>query len=219
MEWTRQVDGYCERLDPGFWAEPINAITNAAFLIAAFVVASRLRGSNLQIAWAMTSLLAAIGIGSFLFHTFATAWAGAADVIPIVLFVLLYLFAASRDFLGLSPTLSAIAVLAFLPISAAVIPLMSQLPLYGVSAAYLPVPLVILLYAILLRRTRRLAWGLMFGAGLLMLSLTFRSLDMPICAHAPLGTHFAWHILNGVMLGWMIELYRRHMLARAAEQR
>jgi aspartyl-tRNA(Asn)/glutamyl-tRNA(Gln) amidotransferase subunit C len=29
----------------------------------------------------------------------------------------------------------------------------------------------------------------------------------------PLGTHFLWHILNGIMLGWMIEVYRRHMLA------
>jgi hypothetical protein len=29
----------------------------------------------------------------------------------------------------------------------------------------------------------------------------------------PLGTHFGWHLLNAVMLGWMIEVYRRHMLA------
>jgi hypothetical protein len=28
-----------------------------------------------------------------------------------------------------------------------------------------------------------------------------------------MGTHFLWHILNGLMLGWMIEVYRRHMLA------
>jgi hypothetical protein len=34
-----------------------------------------------------------------------------------------------------------------------------------------------------------------------------------------LGTHFLWHILNGVMLGWMIHVYIRHMLARAAVRR
>jgi hypothetical protein len=25
------------------------------------------------------------------------------------------------------------------------------------------------------------------------------------------GTHFWWHILNGIMLGWMIEVYRRYV--------
>ena len=32
--WTRQIDIYCERLGPGFWAEPVNALSNGAFLVA-----------------------------------------------------------------------------------------------------------------------------------------------------------------------------------------
>ncbi len=51
------------------------------------------------------------------------------------------------------------------------------------------------------------------GAGVLVVSLTFRTLDDPLCDAIPMGTHFLWHILNGLMLGWMIEVYRRHMLA------
>ncbi|MEL7276734.1 MAG: hypothetical protein AAGK98_09685 [Pseudomonadota bacterium] len=73
-----QVDSYCERTDFTFWSEPLNAITNAAFLIAALVVFLILRregrmdpGLGLSLA-----ILTAIGIGSFLFHTFATGWAG-----------------------------------------------------------------------------------------------------------------------------------------------
>ena len=38
MEWFEAVDGYCERVDAAFWSEPINAVTNAAFLIAAIWV-------------------------------------------------------------------------------------------------------------------------------------------------------------------------------------
>jgi hypothetical protein len=34
-----------------------------------------------------------------------------------------------------------------------------------------------------------------------------------------LGTHFLWHILNALMLGWMIEVYRRHRLAAAGAHR
>ena len=53
------------------------------------------------------------------------------------------------------------------------------------------------------------------AGALLILSLTFRSLDAPLCARWPIGTHFVWHILNGILLGWLIETYRRHMLAGA----
>ena len=38
MEWFEAVDGYCERVDAAFWSEPINVVTNAAFLIAALWV-------------------------------------------------------------------------------------------------------------------------------------------------------------------------------------
>lgn len=36
MEWFTEIDLYCERIYPGFWAEPLNAITNIAFIIASF---------------------------------------------------------------------------------------------------------------------------------------------------------------------------------------
>ena len=35
MDWFRAVNGYCERTDASYWSEPLNALTNAAFLIAA----------------------------------------------------------------------------------------------------------------------------------------------------------------------------------------
>ena len=37
MERT-YIDIYCERIEPGLWAEPLNAITNLAFIIAAFLL-------------------------------------------------------------------------------------------------------------------------------------------------------------------------------------
>jgi hypothetical protein len=35
MDWNAFVDNYCERTGAGFWAEPLNAISNASFLVAA----------------------------------------------------------------------------------------------------------------------------------------------------------------------------------------
>ena len=34
----QQIDGYCERVDPSYWAEPVNAVTNLAFVLAALIV-------------------------------------------------------------------------------------------------------------------------------------------------------------------------------------
>ncbi|KRS14749.1 membrane protein [Roseovarius atlanticus] len=213
MDWTRAIDAYCERTDPGFWAEPVNAVTNATFVIAALVMAWRLRGTELALARPLVALLALIGIGSLLFHTYAQPWAAMLDVLPIMVFALTYLFAATRYYLGLSVLASAATIPAFLAATALAMPLLSQLPLYGPSASYLTLPLVILLYAWILRADAALSRGLALGAGLLLVSLTFRSLDGPLCDGLALGTHFGWHLLNALMLGWMIELYRRHALA------
>lgn len=217
MDFTAQVDGYCERLDPGFWAEPINAVTNGGFLIVALIMWHRSAG--LPVARLLAANLFIIGIGSFLFHKFAQTWAGIADVLPILSFVLIYLFAATRDFLGQSPLRSGLAVALFFPYAAATVPLFAMIPVLGDSAGYGPVPLLIAIYAFALRNVhpataRRLA----IGAALITLSILIRSVDEPLCAQLPMGTHFLWHLLNAVALGWMIETYRRHMLAPSPKQ-
>ena len=38
------IDAYCERTDPGYWAEPVNALTNLAFLLAALIAWRRSAG-------------------------------------------------------------------------------------------------------------------------------------------------------------------------------
>ncbi len=71
------IDNYCERLGPGLWAEPLNALSNLSFLIAAFVAWRLLqRGAAVDGSHKILVLLiATIGIGSGLFHTYATVWA------------------------------------------------------------------------------------------------------------------------------------------------
>lgn len=217
MTWTTPIDGYCERLDAGYWAEPLNAVTNAAFLVAAFVMWSRVRGQGWPLANVLVVILACIGAGSYLFHTHATAWAAMADVLPIALFVLVYIYAANRAYWGLGAWRSLAGVALFFPYVAVTLPLFNLIPGLGSSASYAPVALLILLYAIALwRRHPATARGLAAGAAILSLSITFRALDEPLCDRLPMGTHFMWHVLNGVMLGWMIEVYRRHRLAARA---
>ncbi|NBC47444.1 MAG: hypothetical protein GVY22_05525 [Gammaproteobacteria bacterium] len=104
------LDTYCERAGAaGLLAEPINLITNAAFVIAAVFAAPRLAAApqfGLRNSWdlgLLNLLLGAIGIGSALWHSFATGWAVLADVIPITLFINLYLISFGWRVLRLRP--------------------------------------------------------------------------------------------------------------------
>ena len=211
MGWLDPVDAYCERTGPDYWSEPVNALTNLAFILAALIMAGRLRGPGMAMGRVLAGVLFVIGLGSWLFHTHANRLTGLLDVLPILVFILLYVFAATRDFLSARPWVAALVTAGFLPYAALTVPLFSMVPGLGSSAGYAPVPLLILLYALLLRhRLPRVARGLAVGAGVLILSLTFRTLDQASCAILPMGTHFLWHILNAVMLAWMIEVWRRH---------
>ncbi len=217
MNWTEQFDGYCERVDLTYWSEPFNAVTNAAFILAALIMVYRLRGSGLTGGYVLTAILFAIGIGSFLFHTHATAWAALADVAPIGIFILAYLFLVNRDVMGWPRWAAVLGTAAFVPYAAAMVPIFNAVPFMQISNFYWTVPLLLLIYAPFVRRVRpATARGMLIGAAILSVSITLRSLDEILCDAFPIGTHIFWHILNGLMLGWMIEVYRRHMLAERA---
>jgi hypothetical protein len=218
MNLTDRIDGYCERLDFSFWAEPVNALTNLAFLVAALIMWRRSAG--VPMARALAGVLFAIGIGSFLFHTLATVWAALADTLPILAFILLYLFAVHRDVLSWPGWAAGLATAGFPPYAAGVTVVLRDVPFLGVSSFYWTVPILLVIYGAILRhRFPALARGFAVGAAILTLSITARSLDTALCAAFPVGTHLFWHLLNAVMLGWMIEIYRRHVLEGGAAGR
>ena len=112
-----KIFNYCERgQDPGFWAEPLNAVTNTAFLIAAvvcLVIALRSQRADGPVLW-LICVTAAIGVGSFLFHTFAEPWAALADVLPIAIFILSFFVLSMRCFAGLSWTASFLLLIGYI---------------------------------------------------------------------------------------------------------
>ena len=103
MDWTAAIDLYCERTSASFWAEPANAWSNLAFPAAALwaTAAARRKGGATRAYWALVVLAALIGVGSFLFHTFANVWSEYADTIPIWIFVAAAVFVAANRAAGL----------------------------------------------------------------------------------------------------------------------
>ena len=214
MNWFETIDGYCERIDASFWSEPLNAVTNAVFLMAAIWVLRREELNNT--ARALAFLLGMIGIASFLFHSVATAWAGALDVLFILLFTLLYIFVATEDFLGLPRRSALVVTLGYFPFSVVVDWLTLPLSVLGSTRIYIPILILITLYSLILyKKFPYLSRGLAMGALLLTISMFARSVDLPLCETIPTGTHFLWHVINAIMLAWMIEVYRRHIISRS----
>jgi hypothetical protein len=215
MDWTAPINIYCERLGPGLLAEPVNAITNVAFFIAAGLA---LRYARLQgrLDGAMTLLIGltfTVGVGSTLFHTFAQRWALWADVIPILLFIVSYIGIAIWRFFGARPGESVVLAASFLFFASGLRAAATGTlpPVFAPAIGYLPA-LVALLAAGALLALRSHAAGkwLLATSAVFTTSLTMRSLDMHVCEHFPVGTHFLWHILNGVVLGMLLLTFLRH---------
>lgn len=195
MDWTAYVDSYCERLAPGVFGEPLNAVSNLGFLVAAIAIWRQARGA------AGPRLLAAglglIFLASTAFHTLATRWAGAADSAAIALFVLAYAVVFARVFLHVPWRWAWLAVAAF---AALAVPVAAGAGALGLPGASYAAPLVALfILAVLLARGG--PWPVfVIAGGLFGLSLTFRSVDHTVCGSFPPGTHFLWHLLNAVVL-------------------
>jgi hypothetical protein len=197
---------YCERIDPGFWAEPINALSNLAFVIAAATAWAAYRRTvplSTTGHWdivVLIGLAALIGAGSFLWHTVAESWAELADVIPIWLFVNLFLASFLLRIAGLGLGVAALLWLGFQLLDYGT---RATLPaeLYNGSVVYFPTLAALIGAAAYTATTRRPAAAyLSAGAVLLSVSLVFRSIDAAMCDALPVGTHFLWHLFNGVVL-------------------
>ena len=207
MDWTRHVDSYCERVSSAFWAEPVNALSNLSFLVAAYLVWRMLSRSGHRPAASLVALvvvLATVGAGSFLFHTYATSWAELADVTPIRLFMLLYLACYLHWFWQLRWWLAWLAAVGFIGFSVLVAPVAATLLPNG-SGEYLPAFVVLVGAALGLLFSgdpdRRAYWPhLALATGIFTVSLAFRTVDNAVCPGFPLGTHFLWHVLNGALL-------------------
>ena len=196
------IDIYCERSNFEYWAEPINAITNLAFIISGLMIVYLIRKTSKAavkdiVLWIFSGLIIIIGIGSWLFHTHANKWAMIVDITPILLFVLLYTWFAIRRFASGSIWVCSIAVIATLVLSFI---LETQTGFNG--GAYLSPLLAMLIMGVFLHYFKGHPAGkaLLLSCIIFGISLTFRSLDEILCNNLPIGTHFLWHLLNSIVL-------------------
>jgi len=198
--WTTPIDHYCERLDASFWAEPVNAFSNAAFLIAAAAAYAQWRRDARGDAaiLALILVVAIVGLGSFAFHTLATPGARLLDVIPIGIFIYGYFLYALRRFLALSWPAALGLLAGFIAVSHALATLVPRAVLNG-SVGYFPALAALVAIGLMVRR-RPAGKAMLIAAGLFTVALAMRIVDLDVCDALPVGTHFLWHVFDAAVL-------------------
>lgn len=217
-----QIFAYCERgLVPGVFAEPLNALSNIMFFVAAAVGWRAWRrppaATRGAFELALIVLVFLIGIGSTLFHTFATRWAAIADTAPIGVFMLAYVAFALRRFAGMNWAWVAAGIGLFLAsFSLAGLPKCGTGPCLNGSLGYAPALVALAAMAAVLAGQRHPAWRHLLAASLIFaVSLAARTVDRTLCPHTiiagrTVGTHALWHLLNGWLLLILLLAAIRH---------
>lgn len=206
----------CEELGDGFLAQPVNAITSLAYVVAGLVVlgVAWRRGRVTVDAWVYAALLAAIGLGSVLFHGPQPAGSRVLHDLPITLTVF-YMVAADVQLLRNGrPTRWSL----FLPAAAVatlvtVIEVEAGMLLTGVGV----LALVVCEVTIFRRDLRGLA-GLRTRAAVLVISISavagvsflFGRTGSPVCdPDGVVQLHAVWHVVSASVfaLWWVIASY------------
>jgi len=120
------------------------------------------------------------------------------DITPIGIFIYGYFLLALRRFLGLSWPPALMLLIGFIVLSFGLASLVPRQVLNG-SSGYLPALAALTILGWMLHG-HKAGQAMMVGAGLFVVSLTFRIVDLDVCATWPLGTHFLWHLFNAAVL-------------------
>lgn len=208
MSALSPVDNYCERIDAGLWSEPLNAVTNIAFFIAAWLLYREYKklGTPDRPALTLIALVAVIGLGSLLFHTLANPLTMMADVLPIIVFVYYFLFLTLRRLLACSMAKVFVALMVFMFCAFFLTSLPREYSFNGSASYTICLAALLILGGALRSRGHQAARVFFAVSALFAVSLTFRTLDLMLCDALRAGTHFLWHMLNGVVLYLLVRV-------------
>ena len=215
------TSAYCERTAVGWWQEPLNTWSNLFFLLAALAALWYCRRRDHAPSYFVDKIhlllcieLFAVGIASWIFHASGKALFETLDTLMILVFLATATFALLVRGVGFSRLQALLGVVALV----SVVALLAYLPLVGIvlldGVHYIPAVLALLVIALLIRRHAKTignpdllnsAAGIVATFIVLLVSLTMRTLDIPLCddlryGTQPLGTHFLWHTLNALAL-------------------
>lgn len=197
--------GLCERTASGPFEEPLNVLSNILFFMVALSLFRYYRTHpDLKDKWiwdlhVLTVLTVFIGVGSMTFHSFPTRITELMDIIPIVIFIIIFFLSI---IVRVGKTNLFQTIICFMAFAGCTHFFVTQFPnALNDSIGYLSSMGALVMIAIYLHLKRRPSSHQFLLAALLgVISLFFRSVDNSVCDTLPIGTHFLWHSLNAALI-------------------
>ncbi len=188
----------CERAGGAATFEPLNTLSSALLLVAAWLLwRDSRRGFDGERAAAVAAV-ALMGAGGIIFHGIGGSWTIYADLLPVALFATLALALALLRLLGCGDRAAALWLSAFAGANALTNAVPGPYRLND-SVAYLPYLIALVLTGTRLRgQHHSAAPAVLNSAGLFALALVSRSIDPAVCQSVPTGSYWLWHVTNAL---------------------
>ena len=204
---------FCELTRPGGIAQPADAWSSLAFVVAGVAAAAVLRPATRPervLVPLLAVALVAVGIGSFAFHATLTLWGQFVDVLPMYAVGCVLLAGALVRLRRVTPRVGVLGGVALLVALGVLLWLWPESRRVLFAAVLLP---GIVLELVAARSRDGGARWLHVGLGLLVTAYALWLLDQAglLCdPTSPLQGHAAWHVL-GAVAGWCLA---RHWATR-----
>ena len=189
---------YCERNSIETFAEPINAISNVAFVLCGIIFFLRKGMIKNPLPYSVIF----IGLSSFLFHYIPIRFFSTLDVFSILVFVVLYNTLLTKKILNYTYFKSALSSFILILLSFLLGILLSK-TIISTSSFYLGLLSYMIYIAFLLKKVSNIKYFLI-AIILFSISLIFRSVDIYLCDFISFGTQFVGHILKSLVIYFLI---------------
>jgi hypothetical protein len=204
------IDSYCERIN--FNEEPVNIITNFAFIVAGVLLLNTLfkikeiKLKNFDILL-LGAIIIAIGLGSAAYHFQPNNITLNLDVMPIAVFIHLCLLSILIRVFKLSWWLAIPLFMAFIGAGVGAEIYLDRDILNG-TIMYIPTYITLLLIVVCLKaKAHPMFKYTAITAIIWTFSLIFRTIDASTCGYSfGIGTHSLWHMLNAIVLYRLVML-------------
>lgn len=191
---------YCERGDSlEFFAEPLNAISNLAFIFAGFgiyrlLIKNRIQQIEYKI---VLILILLVGFGSFLWHATRNSFTLLLDIVPTALtFTLItYIFLSK---LMQNRLLALLIAMLLLPVRFFI----SSFAPTDIISSLIRNSIIFTTFLVLIvwsfKKHGRIAFEGLSVLVIYLLAISTRGIDLQVCPTFNIGTHFLWHIFNAL---------------------
>lgn len=206
---------YCEPFFKLYFQEPLNTVSNTAFLIAFFALykITPLKNRSLKrLDFFLVVLVGIAGIGSILYHGYRHPITLLLDVVPIIIIFILS-FWRFLTFITRNKTVIYGALILFIVVELAV-PFFAPKGFLNGSTRYAVGLMTLLIISYFTYRKYGEKAKILVGATFVFgIAILFRSVDNVLCTVIPFGTHFLWHIIVAGAIYLVIRFMLRAQVA------